>query len=864
MTSFEIRQMWLKFFANKNHHIAKSSSLIPRNEANLLWVNAGITPLKKYFDGTQTPLFRRITNVQKCIRTNDIKNVGKTSRHHTFFEMLGNFSIGNYFKKEAIHYAFELLTSPKWFAFPLEKLYITYFFQDQDTYQYWLDLGVEKKHLIPLKSNFWQIGPGPSGPCTEIFFDRGKTFDPRNKELIIQDLENDRFIEIWNIVFSQYNCDPKLPIEKYQELPSKNIDTGAGLERLACILQNTKTNFETDLFFPLIKALEKMTQIKYTGQESFKIIADHLKTLVFAINDGAVLTNEKRGYVLKKLLRRAANEGKKLGLDKPFLHQLVPPTVAMMRDFYKELCTNQEMIAKVLLQQENIFEQTLKTAEKTFLQHLTQNNLSGQNFFKLYDTYGIPEDLILGYAKKKNITTDYQKFQELLHEHQNLSKQNQTSQTHMNKQEEAFLQFLTPSEFIGYTNFTCKTKVIKVFDKGIVLEKTPFYANMGGQIEDEGWIGNTKVTKITKLPNGQILHEVQGNFCEGQEVYACIDKTKRNQISYHHTATHLLEAVLQKQLGSHLKKQGSSVGFGSLRYDFNHFEKITPQTLLQIEKEVNQLIQKSVPVKIEQISIPDTQKKYATLLEQNQKAKYKDKVRIVSIDAFSVDLCGGTHATNTKDLEHFTILSCESISSGIYRIEAVCNNNCQENLNAKLVPYQNDLHQLTQKAKSLQTQNLTFDVKNFPLITQSYQDILNYQKHIKAQQQALVLFEKKVLEYHQKKMVQAESNFLPPQITKKMMLTIEEEKPLEVLKFFMNHIFDKYHLEVLFLSYVQPEKIVFLCKSKTLHAGNLIKEAVSLACGSGGGNASLAQGGTKKTKNLEQVLNFVKTKLEIN
>jgi alanyl-tRNA synthetase len=643
-----------------------------------------------------------------------------------------------------------------------------------------------------------------------------------------------------------------------------NIDTGAGLERLACILQNTKTNFETDLFFPLIKALEKMTKIKYIGQESFKIIADHLKTLVFAINDGAALTNEKRGYVLKKLLRRSANEGKKLGLDKPFLYQLVPETVSMMQDFYKEISTNQEMITKVLLQQENIFKQTLKNSEKFFLQHVAKNNLSGQNFFKLYDTYGIPQDLILDYIKKKNITTDYPKFQKLLHEHQNLSKQNQILQTNMNKQEEKFLKFLTPSEFIGYTNFTCKTKVIKVFDKGIVLAKTPFYANMGGQIEDEGWIDRKKVNKITKLPNGQILHELQGHFFEGQEVYAQIDENKRKKISYNHTATHLLEAVLHKQLGTHIKKQGSSVGFISLRYDFNHFEKITLQTLLKIEKEVNQLIQKSLPVTIEQFSIQEAQKKYPVILEKQQKIKYKDKVRIVSIDDCSVDLCGGTHATNTKDLEHFIILSCESISSGIYRIEAVCNNNIEEILNAKLAPYQNNLKQLTQKAKTLQTKNLTLEIQKFPPRIQSYQDIINYQKHIKVQQQALVLFEKKVLEYHQKKIVQSESNFLPLKITKKMMLTIEEEKPLEVIKFFMNHIFDKYHLEVLFLSYIQPTKIVFLCKSKTIHAGNLIKEVVLLACGSGGGNASLAQGGTKKTQNLELVLKFIKEKLEIN
>ncbi|WP_373375594.1 alanine--tRNA ligase [Candidatus Phytoplasma solani] len=863
MKSLEIRKMWLAFFASKQHHIEKSFSLIPYKDPTLLWINAGVTPLKKYFDGTQVPTCKRIVNIQKCIRTNDIQNVGNTSRHHTFFEMLGNFSIGDYFKKEAIQYAYELLTSPKWFSFPVEKLYITYYPTDQDAYKHWLEVGIPKEHLISLKSNFWQIGPGPSGPCTEIFFDRGEKYDSRNQELIIKDLENDRFIEIWNIVFSQYNCDPHLLIEQYPELPSKNIDTGSGLERLASILQKTDNNFETDLFFSLIQKIQHIAQTPYHGQKSFKIIADHVKTLVFAINDGATLTNEKRGYVLKKILRRSVNQGKKLNLDQPFLYQLVPQTVDMMKDFYPELVKNQNSIAKILLQQEHIFAQTLKTAETKFLHHLNKKSLSGNNFFKLYDTYGIPEDLILDYAKNHNVKTDYNKFKTLLEQHQNKSKQAQLFVANMNQQEARFLNFDTKSEFVGYQQFEIKTKVIKVFKKGIVLAQTPFYAPMGGQMADEGTIDGIQVTNITKLPNGQVLHTVAGIFKEGQVVTAKINQNKRAQISYHHTATHLLEETLRLQLGSHLEKQGSSIGFESLRYDFNHFEKITPEILLQIEKGVNHLIQQDLTVKIEDMPVEKAKKHYSSLLEKNQKAKYYNRVRIVKIGDNFIDLCGGTHAVKTKNLKHFTILSCETISSGIYRIEAVCGSNLKKVLNDKLKTYRTAETLLIQKAKISQSQDITLEIPVAPKITHSYQDIINYKKYIKELQKKTILLEKKALERQQKQIIKEKNKFLSTTITKKMLIIINEEKHVEVLKHLMNHVFDTHQLEILFICNCRQEKIIFLCKSKTWHAGQFVKEISLLALGSGGGSASLGQGGTKTTKNIIQTIKILKEKFNV-
>ncbi|OHE32628.1 MAG: alanine--tRNA ligase, partial [Tenericutes bacterium GWD2_38_27] len=368
MTAAEIRDTWLRFFESKKHKIEASASLVPQNDPTLLWINAGVAPLKKYFDGSEKPSNPRLTNVQKCIRTNDIDNVGKTARHHTFFEMLGNFSIGDYFKKEAIEWGLEILTDPKWFGFPVEKLYMTYYPDDLEARDQWIRLGVDPSHIIPRADNFWEIGSGPCGPDTEIYFDRGDSYDKRGKELIELDLENERFIEIWNIVFSQFNSKPGLKREQYPELPNKNIDTGAGLERFACVIQQTKTNFETDLFFPIIKHTEEISKIKYTGQMAFKVIADHIKALTFAISDGAILSNEGRGYVLRRLLRRAVKYGRTLNLTEPFLYLLVDDVVSTMGVFYTNLKETQSIVKKLVLKEEQKFLETINEGEKHLLE----------------------------------------------------------------------------------------------------------------------------------------------------------------------------------------------------------------------------------------------------------------------------------------------------------------------------------------------------------------------------------------------------------------------------------------------------------------------------------------------------------------
>ncbi len=411
LKSYEIRQMWLDFFKSKGHSVEKSASLIPQNDPTLLWTNAGVSPLKKYFDGSVIPSNPRITNAQKCIRTNDIENVGKTARHHTFFEMMGNFSIGDYFRNEVLPWAFELLTSDKWFGMDKNKLYITYYPNDHATRDLWIKCGMSPDHLIPLEDNFWEIGEGPCGPDTEIFYDRGESYDKRGKELIEQDIENDRFIEIWNIVFSQYNSKPGVPREEYKELPHKNIDTGSGLERLCCVMQGVDTNYDTDLFKPLINKIEEISGVKYEGQMAFKVIADHVRTVTFAVADGATMSNEGRGYVLRRVLRRATKYAKKLGINKPFMASLVDVVIQIMDPFYPYLHEKVGVIKEIITREESKFLETINQGEKRFNEIASKSDvISGDDAFLLYDTYGFPYELTEEYAEELGKHVDEEGF----------------------------------------------------------------------------------------------------------------------------------------------------------------------------------------------------------------------------------------------------------------------------------------------------------------------------------------------------------------------------------------------------------------------------------------------------------------------
>ncbi len=852
MTAKEIRETWLKFFESKNHKVEKSASLVPQNDPTLLWINAGVAPLKKYFDGTETPSNPRITNVQKCIRTNDIDNVGKTARHHTFFEMLGNFSIGNYFKDEAIEYGFEILTSPKWFGFDIDKLYMTYYPDDIDAKNKWISLGVDPSHLIPREDNFWEIGPGPCGPDTEIYFDRGESYDTRGKELIEEDIENERYIEIWNIVFSQFNAKAELDRHNYPELPNKNIDTGAGLERFACVIQGTKTNFETDLFYPIIKHTENLSKIKYDGQMAFKVIADHIKALTFAISDGAILSNEGRGYVLRRLLRRAVKYGRKLGLVEPFLHLLVDDVVETMGVFYQSLHETKDIVKRIVLKEEEKFLETILDGEKHLLDAIEKEGkiISGETAFKLYDTYGFPIELTIEYAEEHGVSVDQTAFNQELQKQKERSRNARTQKGSMKAQEEAYLNFFEPSKFIGYDTLQSESKVIKVFDQGIVLDQTPFYATSGGQVADQGTINGMKVTDVSKLPNGQFLHTVEGEFEEGDEVLAIVDQNERLKTVRNHSAAHLFHQAIKDLFGKHANQQGSQVSPRSWRFDFNHYETESEEKILEVEKLVNHyILDNPLDVIIRELPIEEARKIGAMALFGE---KYGDIVRVVDM-GWSKEFCGGTHVKNTKEIIKFAICSYESIGSGIYRMEGVTGFDLPNQVLSFIEPLKLEIQSLKDKMIRLD-QNTK--VPQEPKLIGSYQDIINFRLFIHELKEHIKQIEKDLQREKQQDVLSRIDDFI--QSDDKNQLIVVDSIDGKVLKQLMDALYDKIKADTLFIINKQDGKATFLAKSASNHANDLIKLATQLTNGSGGGKPNLAQGGTQDLSLLDQAIEKIK------
>ena len=688
LTGQQIRKMWLEFFKSKGHHVEKGASLIPYKDPSLLWINSGVAALKKYMDGSEVPPSRRITNVQKSIRTNDIDNVGYTARHHTFFEMLGNFSIGDYFKKEAIAFAYEILTSEKYFAMPKDKLYFTYNPSDEETHKLWLAQGVEESHLIPLEGNYWEIGEGPAGPNTEVFFDRGEKFDEKHLgiKLLQEEIENDRYIEIWGIVFSQYNAVPGTPRSEYKELPSKNIDTGAGLERIASVLQETESNFETDLFMPIIKEVEKLADKPYQKPylTAYRVIADHIRAVTFALGDGEIFSNEGRGYVLRRLVRRAMRFAMKIGINKPFMYSLVKTVIGIYNEFYPEYASKQANIEKMIKAEEEKFLETLSTGEALLREMVKgKTELSGKDAFKLYDTFGFPIDLTKEICAESNIKVDEKSFNEEMAKQKERARNARSDEQSMHKQSKDLLEFTKPSIFsyepkpteavvIGLFKDGEKVDVIK--DEGeVILDKTIFYAESGGEVADHGTFENNgtfaKVLNVQKAPNKQNLHFVKlekGSLKVGDKVNLKVNLEERQLTERNHSATHLLQAALEKVLGDHIKQMGSFVSSEYMRFDFTHYEKITSEQLKAIEGEVNRLISASIPSDIKILKIEDANKLGAKAFFSE---KYGDEVRVVAFGKESIEFCGGCHVKNTSDIGIFVIESESSIASGVRRIQ---------------------------------------------------------------------------------------------------------------------------------------------------------------------------------------------------
>ena len=689
LSGAEIRRRWISFFQSKGHQYIPGVNLVPQGDKSLLWVNAGVTGLKKYFDGSEIPPCRRIVNVQKCIRTNDIENVGHTARHHTFFEMLGNFSIGDYFRDEVIPWAFEILTSEEvGFGIDPNKLYITYQPDDKATLELWVKCGMSRDHMIPMESNFWEIGEGPCGPDTEMFYDRGEAYDPKHigVDLLRNDIENDRYIEIWNIVFSQFNSVSGVARKDYKELPSKNIDTGSGLERLACILQGTETNFETDLFYPIILAAKEISGQPYEGDNlmAYRVIADHARSLTFALSDGAYFSNEGRGYVLRRIIRRAMRYGQKLGIKEPFMYRLVPVVVDLAKDFYPELQNKAEFVAKMIKGEEEKFLRTLSSGESMLHQAIAHvKALKSDIAFPLYDTFGFPFDLTNEFFAESGVSVDEEGFAELMKQQRERARAAREDTQSFHKQSKDLLAFLTPSEFT-YESTAVEATVTGLFVDGVavnsldeegdvVLDITPFYAESGGQVSDEGTIENedasAKVSSVGKAPRGQHLMHVNldyGTLKIGDKVTAKVDETKRRLTARNHSCTHLLHAAIGEVLGAHVDQKGSYVDSEILRFDYSALNKPSVKDLKAIEELVNKKILESIEEKTLVLPIEEAKKLGA---EMEFSEKYGDTVRVVTFGDFSKEFCGGTHVKNTADIGVFVLEYDTAVSSGVRRIQ---------------------------------------------------------------------------------------------------------------------------------------------------------------------------------------------------
>ncbi len=870
LTGHEIRKMWLDFFEERSHKVEESASLIPINDPSLLWINAGVAPLKGYFDGSKIPENPRIVNAQKCIRTNDIENVGKTARHHTFFEMLGNFSIGDYFRDEVIPWALELLTSDAYYGMDKNRLYITVYPTDQETKQAWIKAGVDEARIIESENNFWEIGSGPCGPCTEIFYDRGSAFGEGDLSLIRDDVENDRYIEVWNIVFSQFNAKPGLERSAYPELPKKNIDTGMGLERMAAISQNAETNFETDLIYPVIKHVSRIAKKPYGGEMSFKVIADHIRSVTFAVSDGATLSNDGRGYVLRRLLRRAIKHGKQLGIERPFLKELVETVVSMMESSYPNLRRTETFTKQVIEKEELKFLETLHQGEKMLESLLEKHRkiIPGDDAFKLYDTYGFPLELTEEFAAQHGVRVDRQGFNHEMQAQKDRARSARKTMRTMKDQNEAFLNFKKPSKFVGYETLETHTEIIKIFTEGIVVKETPFYAESGGQVSDIGVMvkdgQSYEVLDVEKLPNKQYLHVVEGNnFKVGDRVIMQVDETARHQTMAHHSVTHLLYKTLREKLGSHVSQQGSLVGPDYLRFDFNHFELLNDAMILDIEAEVNKKILSGYDVDVE-VTTVDAAKSKGAIAEFGE--KYESDVRVVDMGE-TLDLCGGTHVSNTSEIEKFAIASVESKGSGVYRITALAKQRVYE-IEEYLSGIDENVHHLMEKVDTIlasaQANDITLSVelpKETP-IQGSYQDVMNKRKYYEQLQTTVKRLEKTYKEALEKVSLEGMKSYLEAQVGNTIVIKTHNVDP-KTVKTLADRLMDHLQKGVVFIANTYEDKLIFIAKSNTdVHAGKLVKEASGIAGGGGGGRPDFAQAGAKDVSKVDDVIRYVKEVLQ--
>jgi alanyl-tRNA synthetase len=862
LTSAQVRQMFLDFFKEKGHRVEPSASLVPHEDPTLLWINSGVATLKKYFDGRVIPENPRITNAQKSIRTNDIENVGITARHHTFFEMLGNFSIGDYFKVEAILWAWEFLTSKDWIGFYPEKLSVTIHPEDDEAFDIWTkQVGLPEERIIRLEGNFWDIGEGPSGPNTEIFYDRGESYgdDPSDPELYPGG-ENERYLEVWNLVFSQFNHNPD---GTYTPLPKKNIDTGMGLERMVSVIQDTKTNFETDLFLPIIRETEKLADTSYgvstETDTAFKVIADHVRTVSFAIGDSALPSNEGRGYILRRLIRRAIRFAKKININKPFMYELVPTVAEIMVDFYPEVKEKVPFIQKVVKTEEERFHETindgLSILEDVIAREKAEGKsvISGKDAFKLYDTFGFPFELTQEYAAENGMEVDLEGFENEMKAQRERARAARQEVDSMQVQGGVLSDITVKSEFSGYDHLTGEATILEVLQNGervsmagageeaqIILDVTPFYAESGGQIADQGTISGNglllHVKDVQKAPNGQNLHTViveKGVLENNMAVSVQVDPETRAKVVKNHTATHLLHQALKDVLGTHVNQAGSLVQEGRLRFDFTHFGSISSEELEKIEEIVNEKVWANIPVEKMVKNINEAKAMGAMALFGE---KYGETVRVVKVGDYSLELCGGCHVNNTAEIGLFKIVSESGIGAGTRRIEAVTGENAYRLMNGQL-------QLLKETAAKLKT-----NIKDVPQRIDALSDQI---RELQKEKESLAA-----------KLGNMEAGSLVDDVQMINGVSVIAKKVNDMdmngLRSIVDDLKNKLQSGIVILGAENQGKVNIVAGvtkdlvSKGYHAGKLVKEVAVRCGGGGGGRPDMAQAGGKDPEKLEE------------
>ena len=867
----ELREMFLSFFESKEHLRLPSFSLVPQDDASLLLINSGMAPMKPWFTGEQEPPRHRVCTCQKCIRTGDIDNVGKTARHGTYFEMLGNFSFGDYFKHEAIAWSWEFLTSPQWVGLEADRLYPSIYLDDDEAFDIWnKEIGIPKERIFRFgkEDNFWEHGSGPCGPCSEIYYDRGPEYGCGKPGCTVG-CDCDRYIEIWNNVFSQFDNDGQ---GHYTELKQKNIDTGMGLERLACVCQNVESLFDVDTVMNITHKVSQLTGAHYGETEkrdvSLRVITDHIRSATFMICDGILPSNEGRGYVLRRLLRRAARHGKLLGVNEPFLYQVVDTVIHENEGQYPDLREKQTYITKVIRTEEENFAKTIDGGMKIFSDMLAEHKakgetkFSGEDAFKLYDTYGFPIDLTREMAADEGLSVDEEAFAKAMAEQKNRAREARKALGDLGWAGVEFGKDIPSTEFVGYDHDSIDdAKLVALVVEGeqaeemmsgvegiVVLDKTPFYAEMGGQVADHGYLvsgdAKLKVTQVKKTPKGYFVHTCElldGTIHGGDEVTASVDEKRRAAICRNHTATHLLQKALREVLGEHVHQAGSYQDDKITRFDFTHFNAVTPEELVEVEKRVNEKIFAALPVTIQNLPIEEAKKMGAMALFGE---KYGKVVRVVDIEGWSTEFCGGTHVKNTAQIGGFKIVSESSVAAGIRRIEAVTGRNLLIRANLQEAM----LHTV---ANTLKANNITSLPIRAEAVMAENKAMSKELEEIKAKVAASKvdsLFDN-AEEVGGVKIASAYFTGTSGDTLRGMCDSIRDKAVNPCVAVLVGKTDDKITMAV---------TVNKLAQEKGLKAGNLVKEISAIAGGKGGGKPDFAMAGLKEETKIDEALAAVK------